>query len=62
MFGGIEGIEGMIESDEGSNLKVEQYKKMFDKIVNCLPERGTRTVKTEENLLISLSALYPKLR
>lgn len=62
-FGGIEGIEGIVEEDEYSKLsKKDNIQAMFDKYVNCLPERGTRCIRTEESILVSLSNLYPKFR
>lgn len=62
MFGGLEGIEGIIEQDERSKLRADAVRQLFDMYLNCLPDRGTRTIKTEENLLISLSNLMPKFR
>ena len=62
-FGGIEGIEGIVESDENSKVnKTAAIRKMFDQYINCLPERGTRCFRTEESILVSLSNLYPKFR
>ncbi len=62
-FGGLEGIEGIVESDESSKIsKSEAIRSMFDQYVNCVPERGTRTLRTEESILVSLSNLYPKFR
>lgn len=62
-FGGLEGIEGLVEQDEGSKLKSkESIRSMFNEYVNCLPERGTRSIRTEESILVSLSNLYPKMR
>lgn len=37
-FGGLEGIEGIIEQDENSKLKVEEVEKLFDMYVNTVPE------------------------
>ena len=61
-FGGLEGIEGIIEQDERSKLKAEAVRGLFDTYINCLPNRGTRSIRTEENILISLSNLMPKFR
>ena len=59
-FGGLGGIEGLVEDLETSkNLKVRE---MFDEYVNACPEIGTRNMRTEESLLITLGALVPKLR
>ena len=64
-FGGLEGIEGIVEElDENTKLKSSEAKNLFDKYVNCCPERGCRTtsLRTEESILISLGVLLPKLR
>jgi predicted SPOUT superfamily RNA methylase MTH1 len=62
-FGGIEGIEGIVEQDENSRVrKKEAVREMFDEYINCLPERGTRCFRTEESVLVSLSNLYPQFR
>lgn len=62
-FGGIEGIEGIVEQDERSKInKKETIRAMFDEYVNCLPERGSRCFRTEESIFVSLSNLYPKFR
>lgn len=62
-FGGIEGIEGIVEQDERSKVnKSDVVRAMFDQYVTCLPERGTRCFRTEESVLVSLSNLYPKFR
>lgn len=64
-FGGLEGIEGIVEElDENTNLKVSDIKGLFHEYVNSCPERGCRTtsLRTEESILISLGALMPKFR
>jgi hypothetical protein len=35
---------------------------MFDEYINACPEIGTRNLRTEESLLLTLGALVPKLR
>ncbi len=62
-FGGIEGIEGIVEQDERSKINhAAEVRALFDQYINCLPERGTRCIRTEESILVSLSNLYPKFR
>eukprot|EP00347_Sterkiella_histriomuscorum_P015809 403355602 len=61
-FGGMEGIEGIIEQDERTKMSTEAIKKKFDSLINPVPERGTRTIRTEESILVTMSSLYPKLR
>jgi hypothetical protein len=64
-FGGLEGIEGLIDTlEENTNLKASDVKGLFNEYVNTCPERGCRTtsLRTEESILISLGALLPKMR
>jgi len=62
-FGGLEGIEGIVEEME-DNLKKSDVRDLFDMYINSCPERGCRTtsVRTEESVLISLGALMPQMR
>lgn len=61
-FGGLDGIEGIVEEEESTFMKKEELKNKFDLFLNTTPERGTRSIRTEENMLVSLAVLYPKLR
>lgn len=59
-FGGLNGVEGTIgDLETDTNLKP---KEIFDENVNCLTEIGTRSIRTEEMLLVSLGQLVPKMR
>jgi len=58
-FGGIEGIEGVVDQDEYSRITPDETKKMFDVYLNTSINKGSRRVRTEEALLISLAALSP---
>lgn len=58
-FGGLQGIEGMMESDE--NYKVTDPSSIFHMYLNTCPQQGLRTIRTEEAILISLAVLKPKL-
>jgi predicted SPOUT superfamily RNA methylase MTH1 len=52
-----------VEADENSKVnKKEAIREMFDEYINCLPERGSRCIRTEESILVSLSNLYPQFR
>lgn len=55
MFGGLQGLEAAVESDE--SLKVDEPQLLFDHYLNVLPNQGSRTIRTEEAILISLTAL-----
>lgn len=59
-FGGLNGVEGTIaDMETDSNLKPAE---IFDEYVNTLTEIGTRSIRTEEMLLVSLGQLVPKMR
>nr|XP_023017553.1 LOW QUALITY PROTEIN: putative methyltransferase C9orf114 homolog [Leptinotarsa decemlineata] len=59
VFGGLQGIEAALENDD--ILNVDDPKLLFDHYLNTLPEQGSKTIRTEEAVLVSLSALRPKL-
>ncbi|XP_028128862.1 putative methyltransferase C9orf114 [Diabrotica virgifera virgifera] len=59
MFGGLQGIEAALENDQV--LNIDDPKLLFDHYLNTLPEQGSKTIRTEEAILISLAALRPKL-
>ncbi|NWH33391.1 CI114 methyltransferase, partial [Chloropsis hardwickii] len=59
VFGGLEGLEAGIDVDP--NLKVTDPSVLFDFYLNTCPGQGSRTIRTEEALLISLSALRPHM-
>ena len=61
-FGGLEGIEGIIAEEEFSSLKVKNIESMFDMYLNTCPEQGTRTIRTEEAIVLSMAAIFPRLR
>ncbi|KAG7308064.1 hypothetical protein JYU34_006706 [Plutella xylostella] len=60
VFGGLHGIETALECDE--QLKVDEASLLFDQYVNVLPNQGSRTIRTEEAILVALSGLRPKLK
>jgi predicted SPOUT superfamily RNA methylase MTH1 len=59
-FGGLEGIEGIIEEEAGS-LRPEDAESLFDLYLNTCPNQGTMTIRTEEAILVSLSGILPCL-
>nr|CCA17295.1 conserved unknown protein putative [Albugo laibachii Nc14] len=59
VFGGVAGIEECVGNDETISLSSEESNKLFDMWVNTCPSQGSRTIRTEEAVLISLSALMP---
>lgn len=59
VFGGLEGLEAALENDD--NLNIENVSLLFDKYLNTCPNQGTRTIRTEEAVLISLSLITSKI-
>ncbi|XP_045494471.1 putative methyltransferase C9orf114 [Colias croceus] len=59
VFGGLHGIEAALESDE--QLQVNDASLLFNHYVNVLPNQGSRTIRTEEAILIALTSLQTKL-
>ncbi|KAJ0178902.1 hypothetical protein K1T71_005677 [Dendrolimus kikuchii] len=60
VFGGLHGIETALESDE--QLQVDDASLLFNHYVNVLPNQGSRTIRTEEAILVALSGLRIKLK
>ncbi|KAI3378899.1 hypothetical protein SNEBB_006137 [Seison nebaliae] len=59
VFGGLAGLEPVIESDE--QIIETDMRKLFDVYVNSCEKQGSRTIRTEEAVLISLSRMRPLL-
>nr|KAF6283166.1 SPOUT domain containing methyltransferase 1 [Pipistrellus kuhlii] len=59
VFGGLQGLEAGVNADP--NLEVTEPSVLFDLYVNTCPSQGSRTIRTEEAILISLAALQPGL-
>ncbi|OXB72182.1 UNVERIFIED_CONTAM: hypothetical protein H355_000899 [Colinus virginianus] len=59
VFGGLQGLEAGVDADQ--NLEVTDPSDLFDFYLNTCPSQGSRTIRTEEALLISLSALRPHI-
>lgn len=59
VFGGLLGLENAVENDE--NLTVDDPSLLFDKYFNVVPQQGSRTIRTEEAVLITLAALGEKI-
>ncbi|XP_043914057.1 putative methyltransferase C9orf114 homolog [Protopterus annectens] len=60
VFGGLHGLEASVECDQ--NLHITNPGILFDLYLNTCPSQGSRTIRTEEAILISMSALRPKIR
>jgi len=61
VVGGVAGIEECVDADETLNLSGNDSKKLFDMWVNVCEFQGSRTIRTEEAVLISLARLRPFL-
>jgi len=62
VFGGVKGLEFSFSKDkELTNNGIENVVDLFDKWVNTVPNQGSRTIRTEEAILVSLSAMRDKL-
>ncbi|CAB4477320.1 DUF171-domain-containing protein [Rhizophagus irregularis] len=57
VFGGLGGIEAAIDVDEDLKCSGEEADALFDLWVNTCPNQGSRTIRTEEAVLITMSAL-----
>lgn len=60
VFGGLQGLEEALANEE--KLLVSDPKLLFDHYVNTLPRQGSRTIRTEEAILIAMTALQDKLQ
>lgn len=60
VFGGLSGIEAALEADDV--LTVDNPVLLFDHYVNTCPDQGSRTIRTEEAILISLAELRTKFK
>lgn len=59
VFGGVAGIEECVDADESMTLPGEESRKLFDTWVNVCPYQGSRTIRSEEALFITLARLSP---
>ena len=57
VFGGLKGLEASLESDQ--NLDVSSPDILFHHYVNTCPGQGSRTIRTEEAILITMATLRP---
>lgn len=59
VFGGVAGLEAAVDVDP--NLDVDDPSLIFHKYVNTCPQQGSRTIRTEEAILLTLAELRTKL-
>ncbi len=58
-FGGLHGLEDCIEQDK--KLRGKLPTEVFDLYLNTCAAQGSRTIRTEEAVLISMAYLQPAL-
>lgn len=61
VFGGLAGLEAAVEADPNLNMIDNDPSLMFDKYINICPEQGSRTIRTEEAILLTMAELRTKL-
>lgn len=61
VFGGVAGIEECVDADESLQFSGSASSTMFDKWINVCPYQGSRTIRSEEAVLITLAKLSPLL-
>lgn len=59
VFGGLSGLEAAVDCDP--NLDVDDASLVFHQYLNTCPQQGSRTIRTEEAILITLAELRTKL-
>ncbi|KAL0122994.1 hypothetical protein PUN28_007561 [Cardiocondyla obscurior] len=59
VFGGLNGLEAAVDVDP--HLNVDDPSLVFHKYVNTCPQQGSRTIRTEEAILLTLAELRTKL-
>jgi len=59
VFGGVAGIEAALEVDH--ELDANDPKDLFDQYLNTCPAQGSRTIRSEEAVLITMAALRGKI-
>ncbi|RWS31709.1 hypothetical protein B4U80_01460 [Leptotrombidium deliense] len=60
VFGGLKGIEAAMDSDV-KYQNIDSPKEIFNYYLNTCPGQGSNTIRTEEAILITLSAFRSKL-
>ncbi len=55
VFGGLDGLETAMECDDA--IDTANPRALFDFYLNAVPRQGTRTIRTEEAIPITLAVL-----
>lgn len=59
VVGGVAGLERAVEDTEELAIQSSSTKFLFDKYFNVLPGQGSRTIRSEEAVLLTMSVLRP---
>ncbi|GAB5031411.1 nucleic acid-ob-fold-like protein [Nannochloropsis oceanica] len=59
VFGGVAGLEACVEAAEDLDLPAGKTHTLFDKWLNVCPDQGSRTIRTEEAVPITMARLRP---
>ncbi|XP_065314403.1 putative methyltransferase C9orf114 isoform X2 [Gordionus sp. m RMFG-2023] len=62
VFGGLKGLEYCFENDDILKSDYNDVKDVFNLYLNVCPSQGSRTIRTEEALLIAMSILNPFIK
>ncbi|RHZ64617.1 hypothetical protein Glove_321g37 [Diversispora epigaea] len=57
VFGGLGGLEAAIDTDQDLKCNGEEADALFDLWINTCPNQGSRTIRTEEAVLITMATL-----
>lgn len=55
MFGGLEGLEAAVKADKSINCSTPD--ELFEHYLNVVPGQGSRIIRTEEAIPITLATL-----
>ena len=61
VFGGVEGLEPAVSAEDALAECEDDVPSLFDHYLNLCPGQGSRTIRTEEALLVGLAALKPHI-
>jgi len=59
VFGGVAGLEAALEADD--KLDATDPSELFDLYLNVCPDQGSRTIRTEEAILVTMASLRDKI-
>jgi hypothetical protein len=59
VFGGVAGLEACVDASEDMRVPAAKTHTLFDVWLNVCPDQGSRTIRTEEAVPITLAQLRP---